>query len=44
VFGSPVPGPEKDRGWTGLRPIRTGFPRTAKDRNRRGPRALAGTP
>ena len=34
VFGSPVPGPEKDWGWTRLGPIRTGFPRTAKDRNR----------
>jgi len=34
VFGSPVPGLEKDRDWTGLRPARTGNHRTAQDRNR----------
>ena len=34
VFESPVPGLEKDRDWTRLGPIRTGNPRTAKDRNR----------
>ena len=34
VFGSPVTGPEKDRDWTGLGPLRTGNYRTAQDRNR----------
>jgi len=29
VFESPVPGLEKDRDWTGLRPVRTGKHRTA---------------
>ena len=34
VFGSLVPGLEKDRDWTGLGPARTGNHRTAQDRNR----------
>ena len=34
VFGSLVPGLEKDQDWTGLGPARTGNYRTTQDRNR----------
>ncbi len=34
MFGGPVPRLEKDRGWTGLGPKRTGIPRTRKDCDR----------